>query len=208
MWRSVGFLMSAAVVLEAMTIVAYVVIMSGGKQRRAGSWKLLAMLHVVCTALLCAAISIIVSPSGHLCEIVTRQLVLVSRDQRLISIHRHFFTTTKIASSQAGSSMNPGYSAQSAGVWHCFWRSVSVLPPCCSLRREATSSYRAKRSSLIDGFLDTATLASGKGPPQKGELVSKGTLAACIPACSGAFDTRCWFMKVNRQSHILYRGFF
>lgn len=52
--------MSVAVVLEAMTIVAYIVIVSSGKQRREAGWKVLAGLHIVCAAFLCAAMSIIV----------------------------------------------------------------------------------------------------------------------------------------------------
>ena len=63
MWRSVGFLMSFAVVLEGMTLIAYVVILAGGKQKREGGWKVLSALHVCCAALQCAGMAIIVSPS-------------------------------------------------------------------------------------------------------------------------------------------------
>lgn len=41
MWRSVGFLMSFAAVLELVCLVAFVVILCGGKQKREGGWKVL-----------------------------------------------------------------------------------------------------------------------------------------------------------------------
>ena len=44
MWRSVGFLMSFAVVIEGMTIAAFVVLLAGGKQRREQGWGVLAIL--------------------------------------------------------------------------------------------------------------------------------------------------------------------
>jgi len=44
MWRSVGFLMSFAVVIEGMTIAAFVILIGGGKQRREQGWGVLAIL--------------------------------------------------------------------------------------------------------------------------------------------------------------------
>ena len=61
MWRSVGFLMSFAVVLEGMTLIAYMVILAGGKQKREAGWGVLSGLHVVCAVLQCAGMAIIVS---------------------------------------------------------------------------------------------------------------------------------------------------
>ena len=61
MWRSVGFLLSFAVVLEGMTLITYVVILIGGKQKRESGWKILAGLHFLCGAVQCAAMAIIVS---------------------------------------------------------------------------------------------------------------------------------------------------
>src|SRR6266536_1014639 len=43
MWRTVGFLMSFAVVLEGMTLIAYLVILTGDKQRREFGWRILAV---------------------------------------------------------------------------------------------------------------------------------------------------------------------
>ncbi|EZF70315.1 hypothetical protein H105_07374 [Trichophyton soudanense CBS 452.61] len=47
MWRSVGFLISFAVVLEGMTFVAFVVILAGGKQMRETGWKMLTVFLVL-----------------------------------------------------------------------------------------------------------------------------------------------------------------
>ena len=53
--------MSFAVVMEGMTVIAYAVIMAGGKQKRVGGWKILAGFHVLVGVLLGTAMSIIVS---------------------------------------------------------------------------------------------------------------------------------------------------
>jgi hypothetical protein len=47
MWRSVGFLMSFAVVIEGMTIAAFVVLILGGKQRREQGWGVMALLALI-----------------------------------------------------------------------------------------------------------------------------------------------------------------
>ena len=52
--------MSFAVVLEGMTLIAYIVIMAGGKQKREQGWQVLASLHVACAVLLGAAMSLTV----------------------------------------------------------------------------------------------------------------------------------------------------
>ena len=56
--------MSFAVVMEGMTIIAYIVIIAGGKQKREGGWKILAGFHVLVGLLLGAGMSIIVSASA------------------------------------------------------------------------------------------------------------------------------------------------
>ena len=61
MWRSVGFLLSFSVVLEGMTLITYIVVLVGGKQKRESGWKILAGLHVLCGLVECAAMAIIVS---------------------------------------------------------------------------------------------------------------------------------------------------
>ncbi|KAF2757672.1 hypothetical protein EJ05DRAFT_538822 [Pseudovirgaria hyperparasitica] len=43
-WRSVGFLMSFSVIIELATLVAYIVVLAGGKQKRDQGWKVTASL--------------------------------------------------------------------------------------------------------------------------------------------------------------------
>jgi len=61
MWRSVGFLMSFAVVMEGMTLIAYIVILAGGKQKREQGWKILSGLHFLVGALQLGSMAIVVS---------------------------------------------------------------------------------------------------------------------------------------------------
>jgi len=51
MWRSVGFLMSFAVVIEGVTLTAFVVMIAGGKQKRESGWKMMSTLLVLVGAL-------------------------------------------------------------------------------------------------------------------------------------------------------------
>lgn len=53
--------MSFAVVLEGMTLIAYLVIMLGGKQKREQGWKVLSGCLVLVGAVQCAGMAIIVS---------------------------------------------------------------------------------------------------------------------------------------------------
>ncbi|KAL9104339.1 MAG: hypothetical protein Q9163_000685 [Psora crenata] len=57
--------MSFAVVMEGMTIIAYIVIIAGGKQRRESGWKVLVGLHVLIGVLLGAGMSIIAYLYDH-----------------------------------------------------------------------------------------------------------------------------------------------
>lgn len=59
MWRSVGFLMSFAVVLQGISIVTYIVILSGGKRLRENGWGLLSLLIVMSALMQAASMSIV-----------------------------------------------------------------------------------------------------------------------------------------------------
>ncbi|KAH7356799.1 hypothetical protein BKA65DRAFT_450622 [Rhexocercosporidium sp. MPI-PUGE-AT-0058] len=59
MWRSVGFLMSFAAVLELGTIVAYVIIIGGGKQKRETGWKVLGFMLMLVGIVQCAGMAIV-----------------------------------------------------------------------------------------------------------------------------------------------------
>ncbi|KAL1981761.1 hypothetical protein VTN96DRAFT_2188 [Rasamsonia emersonii] len=59
MWRSVGFLMSFAVVLEGIAIVAYIVILSGGKQLRESGWGILSLIIMLSAAVQAASTALV-----------------------------------------------------------------------------------------------------------------------------------------------------
>ncbi|KAI9887179.1 MAG: hypothetical protein M1823_001006 [Watsoniomyces obsoletus] len=59
MWRSVGFLMSFAVVLEGMTLVAYITILAGGRQKRESGWTVLSFLLLLTGCVQCTAMAIV-----------------------------------------------------------------------------------------------------------------------------------------------------
>lgn len=52
--------MSFAVVLEGMSIVAYLIILSGGKRLRESGWKVLSLLIVLSAVVQAASMSIVV----------------------------------------------------------------------------------------------------------------------------------------------------
>jgi hypothetical protein len=60
MWRSVGFFMSFSVIIELATVVAFIVIILGGKQTRDYGWKIVCSLLAVTVLAQCASMSIIV----------------------------------------------------------------------------------------------------------------------------------------------------
>ncbi|OJJ48739.1 hypothetical protein ASPZODRAFT_130856, partial [Penicilliopsis zonata CBS 506.65] len=59
MWRSVGFLMSFAIVLQGMCLVAYLIILSGGKRLRESGWKILSLLLILGVLVQAASMSIV-----------------------------------------------------------------------------------------------------------------------------------------------------
>ncbi|PWY96520.1 hypothetical protein BO94DRAFT_580359 [Aspergillus sclerotioniger CBS 115572] len=59
MWRSVGFLMSFAVVLEGMSVVAYLIVLSGGKRLRESGWKILSLLIILSAVVQAASMSLV-----------------------------------------------------------------------------------------------------------------------------------------------------
>lgn len=59
MWKTVGFLMSFAIVIEGMTIMAYLVLLFGGKQKREAGWGVLCGMVVVSAIVQAASMSLI-----------------------------------------------------------------------------------------------------------------------------------------------------
>lgn len=60
MWRSVGFLVSFAVVLQGISIVTYLVILSGGKRLRENGWSFLSLMVGLSAIVQAAGMSIVV----------------------------------------------------------------------------------------------------------------------------------------------------
>ncbi|EED20384.1 conserved hypothetical protein [Talaromyces stipitatus ATCC 10500] len=59
MWRSVGFLMTFAVVLMSLAIVAYIIILSGGKRLRETGWGVLSTIIILSVAVQVASMALI-----------------------------------------------------------------------------------------------------------------------------------------------------
>lgn len=60
MWRSVGFLMSFAVMLEAMSVLSYLIIITGTKRLREYGWKVLSLLVVLGSIVQIGAVCLVV----------------------------------------------------------------------------------------------------------------------------------------------------
>jgi hypothetical protein len=65
MWRSVGFLMSFTAVLELVTVVAFAVVLAGGRQKRESGWKVLAVMMTIVGLIQCAGMAIVVSTTSQ-----------------------------------------------------------------------------------------------------------------------------------------------
>ncbi|EON67561.1 hypothetical protein W97_06929 [Coniosporium apollinis CBS 100218] len=59
LWRTVGFLMSFSVIVELALLVAYAVVILGGKQKRDQGWKIVCSLLVVAAAAQCASMAVV-----------------------------------------------------------------------------------------------------------------------------------------------------
>jgi len=60
LWRTTGFLMSFAVLIELATLTTYAVIILGGKQNREIGWKIVCSLLALGALVQCAAMAIVV----------------------------------------------------------------------------------------------------------------------------------------------------
>lgn len=61
--------MSFAVVMEGMTLIAFAVMISGGKQMRESGWKIMTGCLVIVGLIQCTAMALVVSPSFALAEL-------------------------------------------------------------------------------------------------------------------------------------------
>ena len=109
--------MSFAVVIEAVTLIAYLVILAGGKQKRESGWKILSTLLLLAGLVQCAGMALIVSskpshPALVPCPAASRLLIP-------FDYLRHIFTTTMTDSSRHGNWIPPGHCALVAGALWC-----------------------------------------------------------------------------------------
>lgn len=65
LWRTTGFLMSFAVVLELAGIVGFVIILLGGKQKRETGWRVMVSILLICAAAQAASMGIVVDRHHH-----------------------------------------------------------------------------------------------------------------------------------------------
>lgn len=65
MWRSVGFLISFDVVIELCALVSFIVIISGGVQRRSTGWKLICAILLLGGIFQCAAMALVAFLFDH-----------------------------------------------------------------------------------------------------------------------------------------------
>ncbi|KAF1994975.1 hypothetical protein P154DRAFT_500976 [Amniculicola lignicola CBS 123094] len=65
MWRTVGFLMSFAVVIELCTVVSFIVIIAGGVQRRTQGWQVMCSILLVGGVIQCAGMAIVAFLFDH-----------------------------------------------------------------------------------------------------------------------------------------------
>lgn len=64
MWKSVAFMMSAAAVFELVTLVTFLMLIVGGRQKRERGWRVLAFLLVLVGILQCASMATVVCISA------------------------------------------------------------------------------------------------------------------------------------------------
>lgn len=122
MWRSTGFLMNFSIIFEVAVLVAYLVILVGGRGAREAGWKILSPLLMVVAAAQLIAMTLVVSTSP-----TAPISMLHSRGSILMRSCRPTSTTTITAFSLAGHSTDRSFSVPSAGSSCCSTALVSLL---------------------------------------------------------------------------------
>lgn len=108
--------MSFAIVIEGMTLVAYLVILAGGVQKRAIGWKILSSMLMLVGAVQLTSMSLMVS-SRNPCSRHSR--CSVGREHEILTpVRRRSYTTMTIASILVGNWTTRGSCAPSvAALW-------------------------------------------------------------------------------------------
>ena len=125
-----GFMMSLTAVLELATLVAYIVVILGGKQKREAGWKVLASLLLLIGVVQCASMAIVVCYT-------------LERDVSLLTWGRHTYLTTMRGSSLDGSWISRGFYARYLGVLQFFQQHLSRCRHLCSRQKMDTNLFLA-----------------------------------------------------------------
>lgn len=154
MWRSVGFLMSFAAVLELATIVAYMVVINGSKQKRETGWKVLAFLLVLVGVVQCGAMAIVVcSPlfcGVDMMDIVSPHLWGLRAND---GGYRHTSLITTIAFLSGGSWIRVGFFALLVGVLPLCLRRSSPSPHSYSRKKEIMNLFLVRVDDIDENLL-------------------------------------------------------
>jgi len=116
MWRSVGFLMSFAVVLEGMTIAAFIVLILGGKQKREQGWGFMATMAALAGFVQAVGMSIVVC---HTARSNTEAKSSIPRTRGMLTrVNRRILRrTTRSLLCLGGTWIGVGICAQQAGLY-------------------------------------------------------------------------------------------
>ena len=125
-------MMSAAAIFELVTLVAFFMLITGGKQKRERGWRLLSFLLVLVGILQCASMAVVVCISVY--------FHAWQKNLRLI-VFRHISSITMTDSSLDGSCPKVGFFAQLAGASVCSRPGRSVHPHMSCLPKEAMKLY-------------------------------------------------------------------
>lgn len=112
MWRSTGFFMNLSVIMEIVVLVAYLVILLGGRVSREAGWKILSALLALVAAGQLIAMALVVS---RLIGNKEDEEDLGSKRNADEKWHRLIYMTTTLGFFLVGSSTSRGFFARSAG---------------------------------------------------------------------------------------------
>jgi hypothetical protein len=111
-------MMSVAALFELVTLIAFFMLITGGKQKRERGWRLLSFLLVLVGLLQCASMAVVVCTLVHFHKMFW--------DALLILVHRPTSSITMIGSLLGGSCPKVGFCARLAGLSACSLQDQSV----------------------------------------------------------------------------------
>ena len=114
MWRTTGFIMSLATVMELVTVVGFAIVMAGGRMKRQSGWRVLCVMLGVVAALQLGAISAVVSCPRRAASSRWRISLLTAMQGYLFDNHNVFHV--------------PGYAMDAS--WYLCTASASIALLC------------------------------------------------------------------------------